>query len=143
YLADFPYSMIAGLVLALGSIGSFKVYQYACDNGWFDMQRKPDAKTAALPKQKFALLPALNRRKLPSRLHSWRRSEAMIAEPTDATSEPTELSVKGMTCGNCARHVAESIRGVPEVAGASVELEKGRATVRWKNGPNLDAVVKA
>jgi Cu+-exporting ATPase len=56
---------------------------------------------------------------------------------------PTELAVGGMTCGNCARHVVEAIQSVPEVAGASVLLENGRATVRWKQTSNLPAVLSA
>lgn len=48
-----------------------------------------------------------------------------------------------MTCGNCARHVVEAIQSVPGVAGASVQLDAGRATVRWKNAADLAAVVKA
>jgi len=55
----------------------------------------------------------------------------------------TELSVVGMTCGNCARHVTEAIQDSPGVAGASVRLETGRATVKWKSGPNIPTVLKA
>ncbi len=55
----------------------------------------------------------------------------------------TELTISGMTCGNCARHVAEAIQGVPEVASASVQLEAARATVRWRASPNVPAVVEA
>ena len=56
---------------------------------------------------------------------------------------PTQLAVGGMTCGNCARHVTEAIQGVPEVASATVQLEAGRATVRWQSQPNLPAVLDA
>lgn len=59
------------------------------------------------------------------------------------TSGATELAVNGMTCSNCARHVTEAIQGVPGVAGASVELEQGRATVRWKGSPDVPAVLAA
>jgi Cu+-exporting ATPase len=55
----------------------------------------------------------------------------------------SELAVSGMTCGNCARHVTEAIQGVTGVASANVQLEAGRATVRWRAEPNLDAVVAA
>ncbi len=55
----------------------------------------------------------------------------------------TELAVSGMTCSNCARHVAEAIQGVPGVARASVQLEDGRASVRWAAQPNPDAVIAA
>ncbi|MDB6018043.1 MAG: Cu+-exporting ATPase [Pedosphaera sp.] len=55
----------------------------------------------------------------------------------------TELSVNGMTCGNCARHVTEAIQSVPGVTSASVRLDAGRAAVRWQSAPDLPAVVAA
>ena len=55
----------------------------------------------------------------------------------------TELSVAGMTCGNCARHVTEAIQEVPGVSSAAVKLEAGRATVRWDAVPNVPAVLAA
>src|SRR5678815_3531121 len=57
----------------------------------------------------------------------------------------TELTVRGMTCQNCARHVREAISSVPGVATASVNLEQQSATVRWtaEVEPNVDAVVRA
>jgi P-type Cu+ transporter len=60
-------------------------------------------------------------------------------------SSPTvaELSVSGMTCGNCARHVTDAIQGVPGVAGATVRLDASRATIRWQSQPNLPAVLDA
>lgn len=62
-----------------------------------------------------------------------------------ASSNPTtaDLAVSGMTCGNCARHVTEAIQGVPGVASANVQLDAGRATVRWQSQPNLPAVLDA
>jgi Cu+-exporting ATPase len=56
---------------------------------------------------------------------------------------PVVLAISGMTCGNCARHVTEAIQSVPEVASATVQLEAGRATVRWQSQPNLPAVLGA
>ncbi len=61
-----------------------------------------------------------------------------VSGPTTA-----QLAVGGMTCGNCARHVTEAIQGVPEVASATVQLDAGRATVRWQSQPNLPAVLDA
>ncbi|HXD01346.1 MAG TPA: cation-translocating P-type ATPase, partial [Verrucomicrobiae bacterium] len=58
-------------------------------------------------------------------------------------ASPTQLAVGGMTCGNCSRHVTEAIQSVPEVASATVQLETGRATVRWQSQPNLAAVLGA
>jgi Cu+-exporting ATPase len=66
---------------------------------------------------------------------------------TDArqNSATTELQVSGMTCTNCARHVAEAIQSAPGVRSATVSLENKRATVRW--APNaaqdLPAIIQA
>jgi Cu+-exporting ATPase len=50
----------------------------------------------------------------------------------------TELSVTGMDCSNCARHVTEAIQGVPGVHSAMVQLENKRASVRWNGGAAQD-----
>jgi Cu+-exporting ATPase len=57
----------------------------------------------------------------------------------------TGLLVKGMTCGNCARHVTEAIQGVAGVRSATVSLENKNATVRWNPGAaaNIPAVIEA
>src|SRR3954454_13940657 len=47
-------------------------------------------------------------------------------------STETELTVGGMSCSNCARHVTEAIQSVSGVANATVDLDAGRASVRWK-----------
>ncbi len=59
------------------------------------------------------------------------------------TSASTEFAVSGMTCANCARHVTEAIQSVPNVASASVQLESGRATVRWKGAADAKSVAEA
>ena len=51
---------------------------------------------------------------------------------TDSTPNITELSITGMTCRNCARHVSEALQGVLGVASVMVSLEDGRARVQWK-----------
>lgn len=51
----------------------------------------------------------------------------------------TELTVTGMTCGNCARHVTEAIQSVPGVRSASVSLDSRRASVRWAADGSHDA----
>ena len=58
---------------------------------------------------------------------------------------PSEFSVSGMTCGNCARHVTEALQAVPGVASASVTLDAGTALVRWQPGATVDvpAAVRA
>ena len=48
----------------------------------------------------------------------------------------TELTVGGMTCGNCARHVTEALQAVPGVRNATVSLEGKRASVKWEQGAN-------
>ncbi|MBI5774638.1 MAG: cation-translocating P-type ATPase [Verrucomicrobia bacterium] len=68
------------------------------------------------------------------------------ATPTTASAPAArEFSVRGMTCQGCARHVTDAIQGVPGVATATVQLDAGRATVRWKPEaePSAAAVVSA
>ena len=52
----------------------------------------------------------------------------------DASNNPAtaELSVEGMTCQNCARHVTEAIQSVPGVHSATVSLPGKSASVRWQ-----------
>jgi Cu+-exporting ATPase len=40
----------------------------------------------------------------------------------------TELTIEGMTCANCVRHVEEALTGIPGVR-AEVDLAAGTATV--------------
>jgi Cu+-exporting ATPase len=54
-------------------------------------------------------------------------------------SAVTELSVAGMTCGNCARHVTEAIQSVPGVHSATVNLDSHSASVRWAANSSRDA----
>lgn len=62
-----------------------------------------------------------------------------------AAQTSTELTVSGMTCGNCARHVTEAIQSVPGVRSATVSLDSRAATVRWAPDGNMDvnAVIEA
>jgi Cu+-exporting ATPase len=57
----------------------------------------------------------------------------------------TLLTVTGMTCGNCARHVTEALQNVPGVRTATVSLDAHRAEVRWKAvaKPDPSALVEA
>lgn len=41
----------------------------------------------------------------------------------------TTLTIEGMTCGNCVRHVTEALRGVPGVREAKVSLDERSAVV--------------
>lgn len=56
-----------------------------------------------------------------------------------------ELSVDGMTCNGCARHVTAAIQGVPGIESATVSLDDRSALVRWKAGaaPDVPTVVRA
>ncbi len=40
------------------------------------------------------------------------------------------ISVQGMTCENCVRHVTEALRELPGVTGVEVALASGSATVQ-------------
>src|SRR4051812_47826981 len=53
------------------------------------------------------------------------------AAPEPQASSSTELSIEGMTCGNCARHVTEALQSVPGVHSAMVNLDSRGALVRW------------
>ena len=57
----------------------------------------------------------------------------------------TALSVDGMSCNNCVRHVREAIETVPGVSHASVNLEGKRAIVHWKQGAPqaAESIIKA
>src|SRR5258707_817224 len=62
-----------------------------------------------------------------------------------ASSMKTELSIQGMTCSNCARHVTEALQSTPGVANAEVDLGENRATVVWKADaqPAVDALISS
>ena len=66
-------------------------------------------------------------------------------ETRAAPRSATELTVTGMTCANCARHVTEAIQSVPGVHSATVSLEANQASVRWAAGAAQDvpAVIRA
>jgi len=42
---------------------------------------------------------------------------------------PKILSVTGMTCDSCVKHVREALEAIPEVTSAVVSLEAGEAVV--------------
>jgi Cu+-exporting ATPase len=46
-------------------------------------------------------------------------------------SETLKLSVRGMTCANCARSVENTMAGIPGVTKASVDLASASATVEY------------
>lgn len=65
--------------------------------------------------------------------------EGVIANPPEPRSSDapvpltTDLSVSGMTCNNCVRHVTEALQSVPGVRTVSTQLESGIAQVRWND----------
>jgi Cu+-exporting ATPase len=67
------------------------------------------------------------------------------AESATPQQSITELTVDGMTCGNCARHVTEALQAVPGVRSAAVNLEGKSASVKWVLGAdqNDQALVQA
>jgi copper chaperone CopZ len=48
-----------------------------------------------------------------------------------ANQATLDLSITGMTCGSCVRHVSEALHSVDGVAEARVDLQSGRATVAY------------
>lgn len=58
-------------------------------------------------------------------------------------SATTELSVSGMTCNNCVRHVTEALQSVPGVRSVATQLETGTATIRWDGRKDDEALFKA
>lgn len=42
-----------------------------------------------------------------------------------------QFSVKGMTCGNCVRHVEKAIQGVSGVSSVAVDLDTQQATIQY------------
>jgi copper ion binding protein len=62
---------------------------------------------------------------------------------TDGAVSETEtvLSVRGMTCGNCVRHVEAAVRAVPGVHAVAVDLQRG--TVRVSHAPGADVAAIA
>ena len=68
----------------------------------------------------------------------------MSAAPNISTDETppaatvSELRVVGMTCNNCARKVTDAIQSLPGVQSVMVNVEKGRASVRWSADATID-----
>lgn len=60
------------------------------------------------------------------------RRSASAAISSNSSAPCSELLVQGMTCSNCARHASEALQSVEDVSLTTVDLARGRATVRWK-----------
>lgn len=54
------------------------------------------------------------------------------------------MSIQGMSCGNCVRHVESALRELPGVKAVTVELASGRANVEYQPAMvTLDALKKS
>lgn len=54
-----------------------------------------------------------------------------------------ELSIRGVSCGACVRHVGAALRGVAGVRSAEVDLGRGCATVLAETATTTEALVRA
>jgi Cu+-exporting ATPase len=57
----------------------------------------------------------------------------------EAVGAVSELTVSGMNCANCVRHVTESLLSVPGVAAANVSLPESKAVIHWQSGRAVHA----
>ena len=55
----------------------------------------------------------------------------------------TDYTVRGMTCGHCARSVTAEITKIPGVTGVRVDVAAGRVTVESDQPVPADAVAAA
>lgn len=53
------------------------------------------------------------------------------------------ISIKGMTCGNCVKHVDEALSEVPGVESVEVSLEKAGATISSKTAIDIEVIRQA
>jgi copper chaperone CopZ len=58
-------------------------------------------------------------------------------------SNTIELSVEGMSCQNCVRHVREALTGIRGVQSADVSLEEKRAVVTHDGTVPAPALIAA
>jgi copper ion binding protein len=55
----------------------------------------------------------------------------------------TTLSIEGMTCEHCVKHVTEALQGVSGVKKAKVNLKAGKADIDHSDGVSVDALKAA
>lgn len=55
----------------------------------------------------------------------------------------TKLSVKGMTCQNCVKHVTQALAALPGVQSAQVWLETNSAVVEHDQDAKIEAMLLA
>jgi copper chaperone CopZ len=53
------------------------------------------------------------------------------------------LSVTGMTCQNCVRHVRRALESVAGVVDVAIDLATGRVDVRYEGESRVDALLAA
>jgi Cu+-exporting ATPase len=68
----------------------------------------------------------------------------MTATPSTSSSTEAAFAVSGMDCASCVAHVEKAARGVAGVAGAQVNLARGRAVVQFDpSRTSTEAVAEA
>jgi len=55
----------------------------------------------------------------------------------------TILTVTGMSCGSCVRHVTSALRAVPGVSNVNVQFRTGLAEIRHDDEAAIDALISA
>jgi copper chaperone len=55
----------------------------------------------------------------------------------------TILTVTGMSCGSCVRHVTSALRAVPGVSKVNVQLRAGLAEVQHDDEASVDTLLSA
>jgi copper chaperone CopZ len=57
--------------------------------------------------------------------------------------ESIQLSVTGMTCGNCVKHVDHAIRAIAGVKNVQVDLASGNVSVQGEFAQGLEPIIAA
>ncbi|MBN9501636.1 MAG: hypothetical protein BGO01_15820 [Armatimonadetes bacterium 55-13] len=55
----------------------------------------------------------------------------------------TKLTVTGMTCQNCVKHVTEALAALPDVQSVQVSLEGESAVVEHSEDTNIETLIHA
>jgi copper chaperone len=55
----------------------------------------------------------------------------------------TILTIAGMSCGSCVRHVSSALQAVPGVSKVNVQLRTGLAEVQHDGEASVDALISA
>jgi len=54
-----------------------------------------------------------------------------------------QLSVSGMTCGNCVKHVDHAIRALPGVEDVQVDLASGKVSIKGELPQGVEPIIAA